>query len=176
MNAATAFGRFLFARPDAASFPNGKQQDVEIMKAKIQTVINVPAEKMWNELQMVSSLRHVAAPLLGFSACNDRPLPERWAIGEAYHLRISLFGLIPLGRHTIVIDAIRPDARAIVSKEHGRLARVWNHMIRIDPIDERRILYTDEIEIQAGILTVFVWLFAHVFYRHRQRRWKRLLG
>ncbi len=146
------------------------------MRAKIQTVIDVPAEKMWNELQKVSSLRHVAAPLLEFAARNDEPLPEKWAVGEAYRLRISLFGLIPLGRHTIVIDEIHPGARTIVSKEHGRLTRVWNHLIKIDPIDERRIRYTDEIEIQAGILTVFVWLFAHVFYRHRQKRWKKLFS
>ncbi len=146
------------------------------MRAKIQTVISVPAENMWGELQKVSSLRHVAAPLLQFSARNDKPLPEKWAVGEEYRLRISLFGLIPLGRHTIAIDDIRLDAWTIVSREHGRLARVWNHLIKIEPIDESRIRYTDEIEIQAGILTGLIWIFAHVFYRHRQRRWKKLFS
>ncbi|MFO7859839.1 MAG: hypothetical protein R6U41_01320 [Desulfosalsimonas sp.] len=35
--------------------------------------------------------------------------------------------------------------------------------------------YTDKIEISAGLLSPLIWLFAHVFYRHRQRRWKLLL-
>jgi len=35
-----------------------------------------------------------------------------------------------------------------------------------------KVSYTDEIEIQAGWLTPVIWLFAHIFYRHRQRRWK----
>jgi len=37
------------------------------------------------------------------------------------------------------------------------------------------VSYTDEIEIQAGWLTPGIWLFAQLFYRHRQRRWKALL-
>jgi hypothetical protein len=31
---------------------------------------------------------------------------------------------------------------------------------------------SDEIEIEAGWLTFFVWLFAQWFYRHRQRKWR----
>lgn len=33
----------------------------------------------------------------------------------------------------------------------------------------------DEIEIKAGWLTIFIWLFVQLFYHHRQRRWKILL-
>jgi hypothetical protein len=71
---------------------------------------------------------------------------------------------------------IDPESRLIFSSEHGRLTRVWNHRLQIVPIDSRAVVYTDAIEIQAGGMTVFIWLFAHVFYRHRQRRWKRLLA
>jgi len=35
--------------------------------------------------------------------------------------------------------------------------------------------YTDQIDIQAGILTPPIWLFAHIFYRYRQRRWRHLV-
>jgi len=30
------------------------------------------------------------------------------------------------------------------------------------------------VTIEAGILTPFVWLFARLFYAHRQRRWAAL--
>jgi hypothetical protein len=40
---------------------------------------------------------------------------------------------------------------------------------------EGRLYATDEIKIQAGPLTGVIWAFAHLFYRHRQRRWKVLL-
>jgi len=44
-------------------------------------------------------------------------------------------------------------------------------------VDERgpwRSHYTDEIDIGAGALTPFVWAYAHLLYRYRQWRWRRL--
>jgi len=35
--------------------------------------------------------------------------------------------------------------------------------------------YTDDVEIHAGPLTVPAWLFAQLFYFHRQRRLNRLV-
>jgi len=31
------------------------------------------------------------------------------------------------------------------------------------------------VDIEAGLLTPFIWLFSQVFYRHRQRRWQALV-
>jgi hypothetical protein len=36
-------------------------------------------------------------------------------------------------------------------------------------------LYMDRIEIEAGVMTLPVWLFANVFYRYRQMKWRKLL-
>jgi hypothetical protein len=35
--------------------------------------------------------------------------------------------------------------------------------------------YTDDVEINAGPVTVSAWLFAQLFYFHRQRRLNRLV-
>jgi hypothetical protein len=145
------------------------------MKAKITTTIRADAEDMWAELQRVASLVHVAAPILTFRPQHDDTLPDRWTVGKTYRLRLYCGGILPLGDHHIRIVSIDPQRKEIFSNEHGRLTRRWNHLIRIVPIDRRSVEYTDEIEIEAGGLTVFIWIFAHVFYRHRQRRWKKLL-
>jgi hypothetical protein len=34
----------------------------------------------------------------------------------------------------------------------------------------------DRVDIRAGLLTPFIWLFAQGFYRWRQYRWGRLLA
>ena len=83
--------------------------------------------------------------------------------------------IVPLGEHFIKLAEINQNKKNIVSKEHGKLTKVWNHIIKIVPIDDQNIEYTDKIEIKAGVLTLSIWLFAHIFYRHRQRRWKKLL-
>jgi hypothetical protein len=145
------------------------------MRAKISTIISTPEMDMWTELQKTSSLMYVASPLVKFKIQNHQPLPEKWVVGKQYQLKMSLCGIVPLGKHFIRIVEINPEQKTIISNEHGSLIKVWNHIIKLVPIDDQSILYTDEIEIQAGILTPVVWLFSHIFYRHRQRKWKKLL-
>lgn len=38
------------------------------------------------------------------------------------------------------------------------------------------MVYRDRVEVRAGPLTPFEWLFAHHLYWHRQRRWKELVN
>ena len=49
----------------------------------------------------------------------------------------------------------------------GFFAGVGNTQVE----EARRLI---EIVIEAGPLTLLVWLFANWFYRHRQRRWRRV--
>jgi len=48
--------------------------------------------------------------------------------------------------------------------------------MRVEALSGNRSRYTDHVDISAGLLTPGVWLFASLFYRARQQRWKRLLA
>jgi hypothetical protein len=91
-------------------------------------------------------------------------------------LDLFAFHVVPVGRHYIDVKLIDGQYREIFTNEHGSLAKMWNHRIRVEPLSNSVVRYTDEIEIGAGILTPLIWVFAHIFYRHRQRRWKNLLA
>ena len=58
---------------------------------------------------------------------------------------------------------------------YSDLIKVWDHKIVLEPF-HGMTRYTDQVEIIAGPLTVAAWLFAKVFYAHRQRRLSRLGG
>ena len=146
------------------------------MKAKISTNIKTNENRMWEELQKVSSLIHVASPILKFKPQKGNSIPEKWSLGTEYKFRLSFFGIVPLGDHVIKLVEINKEKNLIVSNEHGKLTKVWNHIITFYATDDQTILYTDEIEIKAGILTLSIWLFAQIFYRHRQNKWKKLIG
>jgi len=146
------------------------------MKAIISTIIQANENKMWEALQRVSSLAYVASPCLLFKFLDGSALPEKWEPGKEYALSISAFHFIPLGNHFIGITTIDAANKEMLSNEHGTLIKEWNHRIKVEKIDEGRIKYSDEIEIKAGALTLLVWFFAHSFYRHRQRRWKKLIA
>jgi hypothetical protein len=130
----------------------------------------------WREIQKVQSLMHVAAPILVFKPQHGTRMPEKWEVGETYALKLYAFHIIPLGKHSIDVKRIDPENREILTHEHGSLTKTWNHLIRMKEIDGTTAWYTDEIEIEAGIITPLIWAFAHIFYRHRQRKWKKVLS
>jgi len=146
------------------------------MKAKISTTINTNVSRMWEELQKTSSLMHVASPILVFRTQDGKSLPEIWEVGRVYKLKLFAFHILPLGKHNIKVKKIEPAEWEICTSEYGSLTKTWNHNIYIIPVSESALRYTDEIDIEAGFLTYFVWLFAHIFYRHRQRKWRILLS
>lgn len=145
------------------------------MLARISTTFDCTAEQLWDEVSRPASLRFIAAPLLHFEPLVAGELDGQWVVGKTYALRLSLFGFLPAGEHCITLVSIDRGANLIESKESGTLSPVWNHTIRFHSLGDSRLHYTDEIEIQARLLTGVIWAFAHLFYRHRQRRWKVLL-
>jgi hypothetical protein len=145
------------------------------MFAHISTVFDCTPKQLWEEISRPSSLKFVSAPLLHFESLAEGELDNEWVVGKTYALRLSLFGFLPAGRHNITIANIDRKNNIIESKERGTLSPVWNHTIRFHALEGNKLHYTDEIEIRAGLLTPMIWAFAHLFYRHRQRRWKKLL-
>jgi hypothetical protein len=58
----------------------------------------------------------------------------------------------------------------------GDLASIWDHLVTIRAENPTRTRYTDELRVEAGKLTLLVWLWAQLFFRHRQRRWRALVA
>lgn len=118
-------------------------------------------------------LHHVAHPLVRFRPQQPQQLPDTWQEG-CYEMRMYLFKLIPLGRQSIVISFPKYGGGfALRDNGHGSLVRRWDHLITLTP-NGAGTCYRDQVTIEAGWLTGPVWLFAQLFYRHRQRRWRQL--
>lgn len=146
------------------------------MRARITTYFNCTEDELWEKIIQPSSLQFVAYPILTFYPVDDQPLPDQWEVDTPYPLRLRLFDFIPMGEHTIRLVKIDRQTNTISSRENGRLATVWNHEITFNMRGRHKVRYTDDIEIRAGLLTPAIWLFSHLFYRHRQRRWHVLLN
>lgn len=145
------------------------------MFARISTQLACTESQLWQYIIKPDSLQFVASPILTFVPIEPGVFDGEWKVGRDYPLKLYFLKVIPLGVHTIHLVKVDKDKNLISSRESGLLARVWNHTISFQEIEPGTVSYTDEIEIRAGWLTPFIWLFAHVFYRHRQRRLKVLL-
>lgn len=147
------------------------------MRVTLTTLLDTPAERAWAEVQTARLLEHVAAPLLVFTPINPQVLPTEWIAGT-FHVGVRLFGRLSLGTQWIVttMPSQGPDCYQIRDNGRGTFAKRWDHMITIEPLDPARCCYRDDIAMQAGLLTPFVWVFARLFYAYRQRRWRRFVA
>src|SRR5205085_7410623 len=103
------------------------------MRVYVESVLPCPAEKVWEEVQRPALLREVTRPLMRLVAADPLQLPERWPERKTMRFRVYMFGIIPLGTHTIFLERIDSEAREIQSRESEWLVRRWDHLIRIRP-------------------------------------------
>lgn len=98
-------------------------------------------------------------------------------IGTVPSVRFYPPGLVPIGTQWIVISVLSKDPALYRLRDgsHGSLVSKWDHLISIEPMTGDRTLYTDDVEVRSGILTPAIWMFAMLFYWHRQRRWQKLV-
>lgn len=158
-------GHSLLLRPD-------NQTEEYAMRIEISSVFHAGADRIWTMLCDVNTLRQIARPYAYFTQTSGT---TDFHEGGDYAFVMRVFGVLPLGVHSIHIDKWSRSDGVIHSQEHNRYVPVWNHTIRLNEIDSDRTHYTDTVEIEAGWKTPFVGLWARLFYRHRQRKWRRIL-
>lgn len=145
------------------------------MIVMVSSDFNASADLVFQKVMQPSLLVEVASPVIRFEPIMPDELPTIWNIDQEYIFKIYLFKIIPMGLHRIQLVKIDGKNKQISSMETGKIAKVWNHTIIIEKDTDGNARYTDIVEIKAGVVTFFVYLFAQLFYRHRQRKWKNLL-
>ncbi len=148
-----------------------------MLRIKLTTELEAPADAVWNALRKTEAFRYVARPLL----CLKADLPRRWPDrgGVVRIERLLLLCVVPAWSHELRFVRLDDEEHEMLTSERGGPIREWKHRIRVEPVSGRLCRYTDEVEVCAGMLTLLVWLFAHLFYRYRQMRWRglaRVLG
>ncbi len=143
------------------------------MRVFVQSTLPCDADRVWAEVQTSRLLHEICWPLIRLRpARGEIVLPDRWQDGATVSLKPLLFGVVPLGTRSLSWESIDHPRRQMQTREHDVLIRRWDHRIQVEPIAPGECRYTDDVEIDAGVLTWPVWLFAQWFYRHRQRRWR----
>lgn len=142
------------------------------MRVLVESDLPCDADRAWAAVQTSALLLEVVRPLVDVRPLPGEPWPERWPVGQTLRCRSYLFGVVPLGTRTLIFESVDHAAREIRTREHDALVRRWDHRISVQPLGPGRCRYSDDITIEAGLLTPVVWLFAQWLYRHRHRRWR----
>jgi len=138
---------------------------------RVGTILPGPANRVWELLLLKDSFLYVTRGLMSYTDTDQWPT-RLFTEGTTLTTRVRLFGLGPSFPHKVQVVRVDEAQREIETKESGGLVRVWDHRMRVDAVSEVTCRYTDCIEVQAGLLTPLVWLFAAGFYRYRHSRWR----
>ena len=131
-------------------------------------------ENIWNRLLNVSTLIEICKPKMTFKSYDGKTL-KKWELQRSYLFKLFVYGFVPLGQHEIVLKRIDRESNVILSNEHNKIVRVWNHLIKLESVETEKTIYTDEVELYAGIFTYFVALWSISFYKHRQKKWRKIV-
>ena len=144
----------------------------------IFTELDCSPERAWQEVKTTRLLEYVSRPLLVFEPIEPQLLPKIWQ-EDKYLVQVKLLNILSFGKQWIDISIFNTaaDRQVYQLRDNGRGDRVrkWDHLIVIETTPEGKTKYTDRLEIDAGILTPLVWLYAYIFFRHRQKRWHKLV-
>lgn len=144
------------------------------MLVDVSTVLPCPMADVVAHVKTPRLLEYVAKPMVRFVPVSPNSFPAVWPEGTLW-VKPRLLGFIPFGKHAVVISyPPHPNGFSVRDNGHSRLLARWDHMITIEPV-ANGTLYRDCVEIAAGPLTLIIWAFAQIFYRHRQRRWRKLV-
>lgn len=141
------------------------------MTVLVKSDLPIPAEVAWQLVKLSQTLVFVTRGIMGFRSGD---FPAIWQEGQLVTTRLYAFGLVPLWMHALKFERIDDVRMELATSESGGVISVWNHLIDVEEESSTTCRYSDKVEIKAGLLTPFVWLFAQLFYRFRQRRWRLL--
>lgn len=141
----------------------------------ISTYLPADPQTLQDHIERSALLHYVARGVLRFAPVDPPEFPEKWERGQ-YTAMMYWKGFFPLGLQTIGIEPqpMNADTWSMRDNGHGAMVKTWDHMIEVAPKGDGS-MYVDRIAIDAGVLTSIVALFAERFYRHRQKRLRRLV-
>ena len=144
------------------------------LKIIISSNLNSIIEKIWDKILNIETLIYICKPMARFKLISNENI-VKWEMNKEYIFKLFIYGFLPLGKHKIILDKMDPENGLIISRENNNIVKIWNHKIFMENKGENIIEYTDEVDIYAGIFTFFVAVWAILFYKHRQKKWRKIV-
>lgn len=139
----------------------------------ISTKLPLPADEAWQMLTRKSTFLYITRGMVGYSGAEA--WPERLFCPRALIVtKLRLLHFLPPTPHVVEIVRVDDAAMQVETSERGGPVRSWKHQMKVEALRSDLCRYTDRVEIQAGLLTPAVWIFACIFYYYRQMRWRML--
>jgi hypothetical protein len=143
------------------------------IKITICSKLDNSVNKIWDKILNIQTLVEICKPMATFKTITKENI-KIWELNTEYIFKLFIYGFIPFGNHKIILETIDTGINVIKSKECNNIVKIWNHKITLENYGGKITKYTDEVEIYAGIFTLFIASWGIIFYKHRQKKWKKI--
>ena len=137
------------------------------IKFKLYHLYTNSIEKMWDKIFDIQMLEYLSKPMVYFTLIKDEPL-KNWEINKEYVFKVFIKWFIPIKEHKVVFEKINENDKVIIIKEQNNIVRILNHKMIMVKKAEKVTSGIEEVEIYAGIFTLFVAIWIRKFYTHRR--------
>ena len=142
-------------------------------KISVSSIFDCQPEIIWEKILDLDTLMEICKPKAYFKSISKNP--RKWEENIIYRFKLFIYGFIPLGEHEILLESINENQKEIQSIEHNKIVKIWNHFISMSKTEDGKTLYTDSIELYSGVFTYFTAFWSISFYKHRQRKWCKII-
>ena len=142
-------------------------------KISVSSTFDCPPEIMWKKLLDFDTLIEICSPKASFKSVSEKP--QKWEENIVYKFKLFIYGFIPFGKHEILLESINESRKEIQSREHNKIVKIWNHLISMSKTENGKTSYTDIVELYSGVFTYFTALWSISLYKHRQRKWCKII-
>lgn len=153
-----------------AGYP--RADDGGAVKARSSSDLPIRRELAWTLLNRTAVQLYLSRGFFSYGEVDE--LPSRREQGYEAHLRLKLFGWLPVWVHHQRFTRVDPEEHEILVEERGGPYGQWDHVMRVVAAPNERSTYVDEIEVGAGWRTPLVGLFAWLLCRKRATRFAEL--
>ena len=149
-----------------------KGKQVTARKLIVVSQIPIDIDTAWSKVQTSALLNFVADGKVKFKPTGGH-FPEIWKEGDTISTKMLVYGFVPFGGlHSLYFEKVDNVNKVLQTREWDNSAKIWDHKISLKKLNDKSIIYEDEIIIYGGIMTDFITFWAKSFYKHRQKRWQ----
>jgi len=147
------------------------------MNIFLKLTLDCDPDAAWEAITRPEVFRAVSSPLLKMSSLEPDGFPQNWLGDGPHRVKISLFGVIPMGMQTIDVRFTDKPGGVRMMIDAGEaltgplaITRNWDHRMAISSAPDQKTLYRDRLVVSAGLATPAIWLGMWVFWQYRASR------
>jgi hypothetical protein len=147
---------------------------------RVSTELPLQAERAYELAGLVSVFSYVVSPLMSITLTPEQELlatSGEFPLGETFEIRLKLLKFIPGWLHTLTLvraGELADGSYELYTNERSIVTPIWNHHLTFEPAGRAECRYTDEIEIEGGLLGTLSKPLVAAFFKYRQWRWRGL--